>query len=83
MQRFISHMMAKSTLTHTPKALLESLNMRRISRYHHTEVQSIERNNGYYSVYTDQQPLIEARKIIVAGGAWSSQLLKITIFIEK
>ncbi|MFW3591640.1 glycine oxidase ThiO [Staphylococcus caprae] len=58
------------------KALLESLNMRRISRYHHTEVQSIERNNGYYSVYTDQQPLIEARKVIVAGGAWSSQLLK-------
>ena len=81
MQRFISHDGQINANAYT-KALLESLNMRRISRYHHTEVQSIERNNGYYSVYTDQQPLIEARKIIVAG-ALGPQLLKITIFIEK
>ena len=34
-----------------------------------------ERHNGYYSVKTDQSSTIEAHKIIVAGGAWSSQLL--------
>ena len=60
---------------HYTLALLESMKLRDIKRYESTEVTSIERHNGYYSVKTDQSSTIEAHKIIVAGGAWSSQLL--------
>lgn len=60
---------------HYTLALLESMKLREIKRYESTEVTSIERHNGYYSVKTDQSSTIEAHKIIVAGGAWSSQLL--------
>ncbi|MCG2212312.1 glycine oxidase ThiO [Staphylococcus epidermidis] len=60
---------------HYTLALLESLKLREIKRYASTEVTSIERHNGYYSVKTNQSSTIEAHKVIVAGGAWSSQLL--------
>ena len=58
------------------KALFKSLQQHYITRYYHQEVQSIDRRNGYYAVCTDQMSPIEAHKVIVASGAWSSQLLK-------
>ena len=60
---------------HYTLALLESLKLREIKRYASTEVTSIERHNGYYSAKTNQSSTIEAHKVIVAGGAWTSQLL--------
>ena len=59
------------------KALFKSLQQHHITRYYHQEVQSIDRRNGYYAVCTDQMSPIEAHKVIVASGAWSSQLLKL------
>lgn len=64
------------------KALFKSLQQHHITRYYHQEVQSIDRRNGYYAVCTDQMSPIEAHKVIVASGAWSSQLLKL-LFLEK
>ena len=74
-------MMVKSMLINT-KALFKSLQQHHITRYYHQEVQSIDRRNGY-AVCTDQMSPIEAHKVIVASGAWSSQLLKTTLFLES
>ena len=60
---------------HYTKALFKSLQQRDIKRYFNTEVTRIEHLNGYYQVETTDGSLY-AKKVIVAGGAWSSQLLK-------
>lgn len=60
---------------HYTKALLQSVIQRGVHRYYQTEVQHIHHNNGYYTVTTHQSD-IHAKKVIVAGGAWSTQLLK-------
>ena len=51
-----------------------SLKQRQIKRYFNTEVQSVHRQNGYYDVETSQGTL-QAKKVIVAAGAWTSKLL--------
>lgn len=60
---------------HYTKALFKSLQQRRISRYFNTNVTDIIRQNGYYQIVSSQGDLY-AKKVIVASGAWSSQLLK-------
>ena len=60
---------------HYTKALFKSLQQRRISRYFNTNVTDIILQNGYYQIVSSQGDLY-AKKIIVAGGAWSSHLLK-------
>lgn len=59
---------------HYTKALFTSLKQRQIKRYFNTEVQSVHRQNGYYDVETSQGTL-QAKKVIVAAGAWTSKLL--------
>lgn len=59
---------------HYTKALLQSIIQRGIHRYYKTEVQHIQHNNGYYTIVTNKD-VIHAKKVIVASGAWSSQLL--------
>ncbi|MBJ6364846.1 glycine oxidase ThiO [Staphylococcus hominis] len=59
---------------HYTKALFTSLKQRQIKRYVNTEVQSVQRQNGYYDVETSQGTL-QAKKVIVAAGAWTSKLL--------
>lgn len=60
---------------HYTKALYKSLQQRQVKRYFNTEVTAIERHNGYYQVSTSNDTLY-AKKVIVAGGAWTSQLLE-------
>lgn len=60
---------------HYTKALFKSLQQRHITRYFNTDVTGIHRQNGYYQIASSKGDLY-AKKVIVAGGAWSSQLLK-------
>ena len=60
---------------HYTKALLQSIIQRDVHRYYQTEVKHIHHNNGFYTVTTNNGD-IHAKKVIVAGGAWSTQLLK-------
>lgn len=57
------------------KALLKSIERKGIERIYNTEVKSIYRVNASYKVLTTNQILC-SKKVIVAGGAWSQQLLK-------
>lgn len=56
------------------KALLKSIENKGIERIYHTEVKSIHRLNDAFKVLTTNQILL-SKKVIVAGGAWSHQLL--------
>ncbi|MDU2138130.1 MAG: FAD-dependent oxidoreductase, partial [Staphylococcus warneri] len=60
---------------HYTKALLQSIIQCDVHRYYQTEVKHIHHNNGFYTVTTNNAN-IYAKKVIVAGGAWSTQLLK-------
>ena len=57
------------------KALLKSLNKRNVHRWYQTEAQAIERTSSGYVVHTDRESLT-AEQVIVAGGAWSADLLE-------
>ena len=67
-------MMDKSMQIIIRKRYLNPYNCR-ISRYFNTNVTDIIRQNGYYQIVSSQGDLY-AKKVIVASGAWSSQLLK-------
>ncbi|WP_261697895.1 NAD(P)/FAD-dependent oxidoreductase [Staphylococcus equorum] len=56
------------------KALLKSLEQRGIHRIYNTEVSDITPLNPGYRVVTDTD-VLTAEKVVVAGGAWSGNLL--------
>lgn len=56
------------------KALLQSITHRKVQRYYKTEVTSIDSISQGYKVST-QESSIYGKKVLVAGGAWSSKLL--------
>ena len=60
---------------HYTQALLKSILKRDIHRYYETEVTNMRKDNGFYQVMTTTGTLY-AQKVIVAGGAWSSELLE-------
>ncbi|WP_323703882.1 glycine oxidase ThiO [Mammaliicoccus sp. Dog046] len=57
------------------KALLKSIEQKDIHRFYQTEVSSLERVQDIYRVQTSKGTLT-AKKVIVAAGAWSDQLLQ-------
>ncbi|MGO1989740.1 glycine oxidase ThiO [Mammaliicoccus vitulinus] len=57
------------------KALLKSINNKGIDRLYHTEVKSLKRLKDCYKVQTSHSILL-AKKVVVAGGAWSNDLLE-------
>lgn len=59
---------------HYTKALFYSLKPRHITRYMHTEVQAIHSVSPGYEVETTQGTLY-SEQVVVAGGAWTHQLL--------
>nr|WP_263314738.1 FAD-dependent oxidoreductase [Mammaliicoccus sp. Marseille-Q6498] len=57
------------------KSLLKSITTRGIDRFYSTEVQSINKQDDGYNVLTSKGRYF-TKKVIIAGGAWSNELLK-------
>lgn len=57
------------------KALLKSIIQNGVERYYQTEVTQVEAKDTGYQVHTDQHSILTAKQVIVAGGAWSNELV--------
>ena len=56
------------------KALLESITNKGVDRFYKTEVTNITKKRDYYNIETSHD-VLQAKKVVIAGGAWSHELI--------